>query len=118
MNRPFEKFRLPNLSQPNIYKRGIQYESVKKSGIHFSVSADRAAGRGYQNRAAHRERLNFNKLPTTAFVSHDVAVSDNALRNLSTKSISVYEALRAALATDHILINCILSAPNRKGLGY
>lgn len=55
------------------------------------------------------ERLNFNKVPTTVFVSRDEAVLDNSLRNLSTKSISVYEALRPALATDHILINCILS---------
>lgn len=69
---------------------------------------DRFRGRGYQNSAAHRNRLNFNKVPTTAFVSDDEAASDNSLRNLSTKSISVYEALRAALATDHILINCIL----------
>lgn len=63
---------------------------------------------GYENRAAHRNRLNFNKVPTTAFVSSDLAVLDNSLRNLSTKSISVYEALRAVLATDHVLINCIL----------
>lgn len=67
--------------------------------------------------AAHRERLNFNKVPTTAFVGDDVAVSDNGLRNLSTKSISVYEALRAALATDHVLINCILRPPIA-ALGY
>lgn len=57
---------------------------------------------GYQNRAAHQIRLNFNKVPTTAFVSDDIAILHNSLRNLSTKSISVYEALRAAVATDQV----------------
>lgn len=73
------------------------------------VSTD--SGASYQNTAAHRNHPNFNKVPTTAFVRDDEAILDNSLRNLSTKSISAYEALQAALATDHILINCILSLP-------
>lgn len=79
--------------------------------IHLSICRNSTAfwGASYQNRTTHRIRPNFNKVPTTAFVIGDEAVWDNSLRNLSTKSISVYEALRAALATDHFLINCILS---------
>lgn len=106
------KFRRPNSPQPNIYKTGNTIKICQEPGIHSSVS-DGSLGGAVIKTAAHRERLNFNKVPTTAFVNDDVAILDNALRNLSTKSISVYEALRPALATDHILINCILLASNR-----
>lgn len=78
------------------------------SGTRLS-RASTDSGASYQNTATHRNHPNFNKVPTTAFVSGDEAILDNGLRNLSTKSISAYEALQAALATDHILINCILS---------